>query len=422
MKEEIIEKINEKANYCLNCKIKPCSKKGCPLENDIPTFIKAVKEENYEEAFNILLETTILQPICGRICPHKSQCEGSCVRGIKGESVQIGELEAFVGDMAIKNNYKINVKDLNGKKVAVVGGGPCGLTASYFLRKEGYDVTIYEKYSYLGGLLVHGIPEFRLEKDLVNNWINKILSLGINVEYNKELGNNCTLEDLEEKYDAVLLAFGANISSKMNIPGEDLKGVYGGNELLEFNLHPDYKGKKVAVIGGGNVAMDTARTINKMGAEKTYVIYRRAEEQMPAERKEIEDAKKEGVEFLFQNNIVKIIPNDNNEVNKIECIKTELIQRPGETRKSPVNIEGSNYIMDMDYVVMAIGSCPEKKVIDTINISTGKGGYIECDENYKTSREKVFVAGDLSGEKSTVAYSARSGGNAAKEIDKMLSI
>ena len=249
MKQEVIENIKQRANYCLNCKVKPCSK-GCPLGNDIPTFIKAVKEENYEEAFEVLLNTTILQPICGRICPHKSQCEGSCVRGIKQESVHIGELEAFVGDMALENDYKIIKKEPNGKKVAIVGGGPSGITAAYFLAKEGYDVTIIEKYNYLGGLLKHGIPEFRLDKELLQKWINKILSIGINVEYEKELGKDYLLEELEEKYDAVLLAMGANISSKMNIEGEDAIGVYGGNELLEHNTHPDYKGKKVAVIGG----------------------------------------------------------------------------------------------------------------------------------------------------------------------------
>lgn len=243
------EKIKEKANYCLHCKVKPCSK-GCPLGNDIPSFIQAVKEENYEEAFQILAETTILMPICGRICPHKSQCEGSCVRGMKGKPVSIGELEAFVGDMAIKEGYSINIREQNGKKVAVVGGGPAGIMAAYTLRKKGYQVTIFEKYERLGGLLNHGIPEFRLNKELLKTWMNKIISLGIEVKYHQELGKNITLEELKQEFDAVLLAFGANISSKMNIPGENLKGVYGGNELLEFKLHPDYQGKKVAVIGG----------------------------------------------------------------------------------------------------------------------------------------------------------------------------
>ena len=318
-----MEELKEKINYCLNCPVKPCSNKGCPLGNNIPGFIKAMKEEDYKKAYEILSETTVLEAVCGRICPHTKQCEGSCVRGIKSTPVSIGELEAFVGDMAIKNNYKIAEpnKQNADKKIAIIGGGPAGLTASAFLLKKGYSVTIFEKYNYLGGLLVHGIPEFRLSKEIVKDTVQKIIDLGLKVEYGKELGKNLFLEELEKQYDAVFISIGANITTKMGVEGEELDGVYGGNQLLEYQNHPDYTGKKVAVIGGGNVAMDCARTIKRLGAQEVKVIYRRAEEQMPAETKEIHEAKTEGIEFLFQNNIVKIL--GNGKVEQVELIKTK---------------------------------------------------------------------------------------------------
>lgn len=402
--------------YCLNCKVKPCSVKGCPLNNDIPSFIH---EEDYEKAFNILCNTTVLPAICGKICPHEKQCQGSCVRGIKSHPVPIGDMESIIGDMSIKNNYKIPKEideKLVDKKVAVIGSGPAGLTCSAFLARKGVQVTLYEKYNELGGILVHGIPEFRLPKQTVKDTISKILDLGIKVELNKELGKNLNIEDLSGKYDAVFVGIGANIPSKMNIPGEDLEGVYGGNTLLETGNHPSYEGKTVAVIGGGNVAMDSARTIKRLGAKQVYVIYRRAEEQMPAERKEIESAKEEGIEFLFQNNIVKVLGNTH--VEKIECIRTQLVKKEGEDRLSPVNIEGSNYIMDMDYVVMATGSKPEEKVIE--NFEKNKWGYIAVNEKMQTSIKNVYAGGDIAGEKQTVAWAARSGRNAAESIIKNL--
>ena len=414
------EEIQKYAEYCLNCPMKPCSQKGCPLNNDIPAFIKQVKEGNIEEAFKILSKTTVLGSICGRICPHMKQCQGSCVRGIKGEPVQIGKLEAYVFDEALKNGWYKNIEktdELKGKKVAVVGGGPAGLTCSSFLARSGADVTIYEKYDKLGGILDHGIPEFRLEKDILEKTIEAILSIGIKVEYNRELGRNLALKELENEYDAIFLSFGANIPSKMNIEGEDLEGVYGGNSLLEYGNHPSYKGKKVAVIGGGNVAMDCCRTIKRLGADKVYVIYRRAEKQMPAEVKEIAEAKEEGIEFLFQNNIVKIL--GDKKVEKIECIRTKLVKKEGETREVPMNIEGSNYEMDMDYVVMAVGSSPEKELLGKLEqsgIELSKWGYIQVDENHRTSNEKVFAGGDLAGDKSTVAWVARAGRDVARTI------
>ena len=276
-----METIQEKANYCLNCKIKPCSAKGCPLENNIPEFIKAVKEENYKKAYKILSQTTVLPGVCGKICPHTKQCQGSCVRGIKGEPVSIGDIENYIFEKAEQEGYNLkeamqiekNNTTYSNKKVAIIGGGPAGLTCAAFLAKDGIDVTIYEKYNYLGGLLVHGIPEFRLPKTIVQETVKRILELGIKVEYNKELGKNLNLEELENKYDAIFISIGANKSAKMGVNGENLVGVYGGNELLEFNTHPNYVGKIVSVIGGGNVAMDCARTIKKLRSKtsKCYI-------------------------------------------------------------------------------------------------------------------------------------------------------
>ena len=450
--EALSKEMQEKVNYCLNCKAKPCSNKGCPLNNDIPTFIRLVKEGNMEEAYYTLLKTSILGSVCGRICPHYKQCMGSCVRGIKGESVQIGDIEAYISDYGLEHNLIKNIEkteELKGKNIAVIGGGPAGLTASYFLAKAGANITIYEKHNSLGGILEHGIPEFRLDPKILEKTINSILSLGINVKYNVEVMTNnnqeitdttnnqerqdkktnniegklkeqektkISIKSIASKYDATILAIGANVSSKMNIPGEDLEGVYGGNELLENKNYPDFKGKIIAVSGGGNVAMDTARTVARLGAKKVFVIYRRAEEQMPAERKEIEDAKKEGIEFLFQNNIVKIL--GETKVQEIECIKTKLVQKEGETRLSPVNIEGSNYKMRMDYVVMAVGSKPEEKDIE--EFEKNKWGYVNTDEEKKTSIKNVYAIGDIAGNKQTVAWAARSGRDVALEIIEKL--
>lgn len=269
-----------------------------------------------------------------------------------------------------------------------------------------------------GGILRHGIPEFRLNRDILDKQIEKILSLGIEVKYGVSLGKDYLLEDLEKEYDAIFLAFGANISSKMGIQGEELEGVYGGNELLENNTHPDYTNKKVAIIGGGNVAMDTARTIKKKGADEVIVIYRRAEKQMPAEQKEIEDAKREGIKFLLQTNIVKVL--GDKKVEKIECIKTELIKKEGETREVPVDIIGSNYELPMDYVVMAVGSKIEEELVKSLGVELTPKGNIKIDENYMTSKNKVFAGGDLSGTKATVAWASRSGRDASIKIIEFL--
>ena len=426
-----MEKIKEKVNYCLNCKIKPCSVKGCPLENNIPDFIRAVKEENYKQAYEILLKTTVLPGICGKICPHMKQCQGSCIRGIKGEPVNIGDIENFIFEKAEEENYslkdairsnqdKINEKEnirLSNKKVAIIGGGPAGLTCAAFLAKDGVNVTIYEKYEYLGGLLMHGIPEFRLPKTRVQETVNRILELGIEVKYNQELGKNLKLDELEKKYDAIFISIGANKSAKMGVKGEKLEGVYGGNELLEYNIHPDYTGKIVSVIGGGNVAMDCSRTIKRLGAKEVNVIYRRAEEQMPAEKKEMADAKEEGINFLFQNNIVEI--KGENKVEKLELIKTKLVQKEGETRLIPVNIEKSNYEIKTDYVVRALGSNVSDEVLD-LGLTLDKWGNVMVNQKFQTSNSKIFAGGDLAGCKGTVAWAARSGRDAAKSIKDFL--
>ncbi len=420
--EHEMEDIKEKSQYCLNCKHKPC-KTACPLKNDIPRFIQAVKNEEYEKAFNVLLETTILSPICGKICPHKKQCEGSCVRGIKCKSVNVGELESFIGDLAIENGWYDKIKadtPSNGKNVAIVGAGPAGIMATYSLAKKGYNVSLFEKQEKIGGILTYGIPEFRLDKKYIDVLEKVLRNLKVNIQYKFKFKGKDDLEKLKKNYDAVLLSFGANVSSKMGIEGENLIGVYGGNELLENKNFPDCKGKSISVIGGGNVAMDVSRTLKRLGANKVLVIYRRSRKEMPAEDKEIEEAEKEGIEFLFQNNILKIFGDENKKVNKVECIKTELVQKEGERRAVPVNIENSNYLLDIDYVIMAVGSKVEEEVINDLEIEKTKWNYIKIDENYRTSDEKVFSCGDLAGTKTTVAWAAQSGKESAVAIDEYL--
>lgn len=415
MKKEIA--LEEKINHCLNCKTMPCSV-ACPLNNKIPVMIHLLKEGKEKEAYDILSKTTMLGGICGRICPHQKQCQGKCIRGIKTTPVSIGEIESHIWDLNENTEFSSISEELKGKNVAVIGGGPAGLTCSGFLKRNGANVTIYEKYDKLGGILIHGIPEFRLDKDIVDRCVDRIIRLGIDVKYNCELGKNIFISELIKKYDAIFLSIGANKSCKMNTIGEDINGVIGGNELLESKEYPNFTGKKVAIIGGGNVAMDTARTVKRLGASEINVIYRRAEKQMPAEKKEIEDAKKEGVNFLFQNNIVKIIGKDR--VKKIECIRTELVKKEGELREVPVNIEGSNYIIDIDYVISATGSKADENLLKNLNLDLDEHGYIKIDDKMQTSNKKIFAGGDVAGVKSTVAWAARSGRDAAESIKQFL--
>lgn len=409
--------IKEKANYCIGCIKKPCQEK-CPLNNDTTGFIKLIKEEKYKEAYELLCETTVLQSICGRICPHSKQCRSGCIRGLKGEPVSIGELESFIGDLAIQENWNIPAKNPKQERIAVVGSGPASLTCAAFLAKEGYQVTIYEKHNYLGGLLRHGIPEFRLPKTILDKTINKILSLGIKVEQNKELGTNLNLSSLEKDYDAIFIGIGANISKKLNIPGIELKGIYGANELLENNNHPNYKNKKVIVYGGGNVAMDAARTIKRLGAKEVSILYRRSLNEMPAEKKEIQEAQEEGINFIYQTNIITIIGKTT--IKKIECLKTELVKDTTSERLIPKDIKDSNHTIETDILVTAIGSQPEERVINDLNLELDSNYKIVINEKNQTSNEKVFSGGEIANSPSTVAYAARSGRDASKSIIEYL--
>ena len=423
-----MENIKELLNSCVSCIKKPCQS-GCPLSNDTTGFIKLMKEEKYKEAYELLCKTTVLQPICGIICPHSKQCQGSCIKRIAFNSVEIGKLEAYIGDMAIKEGWKIpkfTDKKMD-KKIAVVGGGPAGLTCSAFLARNGYNVTIYEKYASLGGIMEHGIPDFRLNRTILNNTINKILELGIDVKYNTELGKDISLAKLEKQYDAIFLGIGANVSSRMGIEGEYLPEVLGGNELLENKNYPDFVNKNVAIIGGGNVAMDVCRTVKRLGAKKSIVIYRRSREEMPAEDEEIKDAINDGVEFLYQTNILKINGTDLKEKNQkhttnIECIKTKLVKRKEETRLSPVNVDGSNFILDIDYVIMAVGSKPQEDLINKLKLETTNKGTLAINEHHQTSNKKVFAGGEIAGSKGTVAWAAKAGRDAAENIMKYLEV
>ena len=410
----VIENMKE---YCLNCKNKPCQT-GCPLSNDVPNFINT---NSMEEAIDILYKTTIFSSICGRICPHGKQCQGKCTRNLTHKKpVSIGEVEAAIGDYAIDKNiplpFEIDEK-LTNKKVAVVGGGPSGLACSSFLARKGVKVTIYEKHEKLGGLLRYGIPDFRLPKEIVDKTIEKIVEQGIEVKTNQVLNKDFTINELSDRYDAVVIAIGANIHSRAHIKNEDSSNVYGANEMLETGKYPDFKGKKVAVLGGGNVAMDAARTIIRKDAKEVSIIYRRSEEQMPAEKEEIAAAKEDGIKFLFLDNIVSV------EDGSIKCIKTKLVEKEGQSRPVPVTIEGSEYDIPMDIVVLATGSQTDVTALE--NIELNDRGYIKIDENRRAvltngTKSNIFAVGDVSGDKATVAFATRGGRDAAEEIIKYL--
>lgn len=414
------EEIQNEIQRCLHCNNKPCQT-GCPLSNDIPTIIALVKEGKEKEAYETLRKTTILGSICGRICPHEKQCQGKCIKGIKQMPIQIGKIEAYLSDKALQEKWEQEEKrkeELKGKKVAIIGSGPSGLTCAVFLSREGAQVTIYEKRKQLGGLLRYGIPEFRLPKKVLDKTIESILSYDVKIKTEQELGKNLTLEQLKQQYDAVFLSFGANISYHMNIPGEEKKGVLGGNELLEIGKHPDYIGKKVAIIGGGNVAMDCARTIKRMGAEQVEVLYRRSKIEMPAEQKEIALAEQEGIIFCYQTDLLAVL--GENKVEAIVCGKTELVEKEGEKRKVPVPVSHSEFKKEVDYVVLAIGAHPNKELIESLSLEADKNGYLIVDEKQMTLEKGVFAGGDIIGEKATVAYAAKSGREAAKTIKEYL--
>lgn len=413
--------LKEELNYCLNCKTKPC-KIGCPLENDIPKIIELMKQEKYIEAYDVLTLTNALPAICGRICPYSKQCQGNCTRGLTGRPVKIGEIESWLADLAIDEKFTIKKtkeyeenKKIN-KKVAIVGAGPASLTCAAFLNRSGINVTIYEKNDKLGGLLYHGIPNFRLSKEILDKTVKYIINQEINIKYNYELGKNLQIEELINSYDAIFLGIGANVSLRMNIPGEDLNGVYGANELLE-KKSVQYKGKQVIVIGGGNVALDMARVAQIGGAKEVTIIYRRSEKQMPAEIEEILDTKEKNINFMFQTNVLKILKDT--DMLKVECIKTELKKIEEQQREVPVNIDGTNYFKNADIVIMAVGSKTDE-IVKKLDLELDNKEHIKVDSNKKTSKEKIFAAGDVVGEKNTVASAARSGRDAAEAILKFI--
>jgi len=425
----------EEAQRCLNCKNRPCME-GCPVNVKIPEFITLVAEGKFNEACKKVKETNSLPAICGRVCPQESQCEKLCVRGKKGEPVAIGRLERFVADYSMKNDdvEEIKVQKL-GKKVAVIGSGPAGLTCAGDLAKLGYDVTIFEAFHVPGGVLMYGIPEFRLPKALVQKEIDTLKKLGVKIETNMVIGKVLTFDDLrEEGYEAFFIGSGAGLPSFMGIPGENLNGVYSANEFLtRINLMKAYKfpeadtpvkaGKNVAVVGGGNVAMDAARSAKRLGAENVYIVYRRSEAEMPARLEEIHHAKEEGIIFKLLTNPKRIIGTDDGWVKGLECIEMELGEPDASGRRRPVPKEGSEHVLDVETVIIAIGQTPNPLIASTTpGLKTQKwGGIIVDEETGATSIEGVFAGGDAVTGAATVILAMGAGKKAAKAIHEYLS-
>jgi glutamate synthase (NADPH/NADH) small chain len=398
----------EEAERCLQCKHRPCVA-GCPVNVQIPEFIKYIAEGKFEQAYKKIIETNNLPAICGRVCPQETQCEQLCVRSKKGEAVGIGRLERFAADWYMKNKEteKPNIEK-NGKKVAVIGAGPAGLTCAADLAKAGYEVTIFEAFHTPGGVLMYGIPEFRLPKELVQKEIDSVKKLGVDIKTNMVIGKILSLDELkEEGYQAIFIGTGAGLPSFMNIPGENLNGVYSANEFLtRVNLMKAYKfpeydtpirsGKNVAVVGGGNVAMDAARSAKRLGAENVYIIYRRSEAEMPARLEEVHHAKEEGIIFKLLTNPTRIIGNKEGYVEGIECIEMELGEPDSSGRRRPIPIQGSEKVIDVDTVIIAIGQSPNPLIKSTTpDLETHKwGGIIADEETGATSKEGVYAGGD----------------------------
>lgn len=424
----------EEATRCLNCPKKPCMD-GCPVNVPIPGFIEKVAEGDFEAAYEIITSENALPAICGRVCPQENQCEGKCVRGIKGEPVGIGRLERFVADYHMANAVQEPVEiEKNGKKVAVVGCGPSGLTCAGELAKKGYEVTIFEALHKAGGVLSYGIPEFRLPKDLVAKEIENVKNLGVDIETNVIVGRSLTIDDLMgDGYQAVFVGSGAGLPRFLNIPGENLLGVYSANEFLtRVNLMKAYKfpetptpvkvGKNVAVVGAGNVAMDAARTAKRLGAENVYIVYRRGEDEVPARKEEVHHAKEEGIIFKLLNNPCEIHGEDG-WVTGIEVVKQELGEPDASGRRSPVPVEGSNYVIPVETVIIAIGQSPNPLIRQTTpGLETQKwGGIIVDEETMKTSKDGVYAGGDTVTGAATVILAMGAGKKAAKAIDEALS-
>ena len=426
----------DEALRCLDCKNKPCVQ-GCPVQIDIPRFIAKLKEDDPEAAYQVIAEDSSLPAVCGRVCPQETQCEKYCVRGIKGEPVAIGRLERFAADWHIENVKEAPEKPAsNGRKVAVIGSGPAGLTCAGDLAKKGYEVTVFEALHLAGGVLVYGIPEFRLPKAIVRKEIDGLKALGVKIETNVIIGKTVSVDELmtpEFGFEAIFIASGAGLPSFMKIPGENLKGVYSANEFLtRINLMKAYKddastpikqSRAVAVVGGGNVAMDAARCAKRLGAEKVYIVYRRSEEELPARREEVEHAKEEGIEFKLLNNPVEILGDDKRFVSGIKCIRMELGEPDASGRRRPIPVEGSEFVMDVDTVIIAIGTSPNPLIKDTTKgLETNKWGCIVADEaTGKTSKDMVWAGGDAVTGAATVILAMGAGKDAAAAIDEALS-
>ena len=429
------EEAMEEASRCINCKNAQCIK-GCPVSINIPGFIERVKNGDVEGAYQVISESSALPAVCGRVCPQESQCEGKCIRGIKGEPISIGKLERFVADSAREAGIKPQgAEKKNGKKVAVIGSGPAGLTCAGDLARMGYEVTIFEALHEPGGVLVYGIPEFRLPKTkVVAREIENVKSLGVKIETNVVVGKSVTIDELleEEGYDAVFIGSGAGLPKFMGIPGEQANGVFSANEYLtrsnlmkafrEDSNTPIMHGKKVAVVGGGNVAMDAARTALRLGAE-VHIVYRRSEEELPARVEEVHHAKEEGIIFDLLTNPVEILEDEKGWVNGIKCIKMELGEPDESGRRRPVEVPGSEFVIDVDTVIMSLGTSPNPLISSTTKgLEINKRKCIIAEEDCgKTTKEGVYAGGDAVTGAATVILAMGAGKNAAKGIDEYLS-
>ena len=430
------EEAQEEATRCLNCKNAKCVQ-GCPVSINIPEFIHNVKEGNFEEAYKVIGKSSALPAVCGRVCPQETQCEGQCIRGIKGEAISIGKLERFVADWARENNVSPEMPtEKKGKKVAVIGSGPSGLTCAGDLAKMGYDVTIFEALHEAGGVLVYGIPEFRLpKKTVVASEIENVKKLGVKIETNVVIGKSMTIDQLinEEGFDAVFIGSGAGLPRFMGIPGENANEVFSANEYLtRSNLmkafREDYdtpiaRFKKVAVVGGGNVAMDAARTALRLGAE-VHIVYRRSEEELPARAEEVHHAKEEGIIFDLLTNPTEVLTDDKGNVTGIKCVKMELGEPDASGRRKPVEVPDSEFVMDLDAVIMSLGTSPNPLISSTTKgLEINKRKCIVAEEaNGQTSKEGVYAGGDAVTGAATVILAMGAGKAAAKGIDEYLSL